>query len=149
MIRRPPISTRTDTLFPYTTLFRSLTYRVIFGSGAISKVAEELERIGKRALVLSTPEQGASASALARELGGGAVGTFTGAAMHVPVSVVDEAASMASRLGADCTVAIGGGSTIGLAKGLSLRLDLPSLVVPTTYAGSEVDRKSTRLKSSN
>src|SRR3546814_3502750 len=26
MIRRPPISTRTDTLFPYTTLFRSLSY---------------------------------------------------------------------------------------------------------------------------
>src|SRR3546814_6360556 len=26
MIRRPPISTRTDTLFPYTTLFRSLCY---------------------------------------------------------------------------------------------------------------------------
>src|SRR3546814_11392020 len=25
MIRRPPSSTRTDTLFPYTTLFRSLT----------------------------------------------------------------------------------------------------------------------------
>src|SRR3546814_17334280 len=27
MIRRPPRSTRTDTLFPYTTLFRSVTYR--------------------------------------------------------------------------------------------------------------------------
>src|SRR3546814_980815 len=27
MIRRPPISTRTDTLFPYTTLFRSLFRR--------------------------------------------------------------------------------------------------------------------------
>src|SRR3546814_18943120 len=26
MIRRPPRSTRTDTLFPYTTLFRSLDY---------------------------------------------------------------------------------------------------------------------------
>src|SRR3546814_4754256 len=26
MIRRPPRSTRTDTLFPYTTLFRSITY---------------------------------------------------------------------------------------------------------------------------
>src|SRR3546814_15452164 len=26
MIRRPPRSTRTDTLFPYTTLFRSLQY---------------------------------------------------------------------------------------------------------------------------
>src|SRR3546814_10722450 len=28
MIRRPPRSTRTDTLFPYTTLFRSLAYRL-------------------------------------------------------------------------------------------------------------------------
>src|SRR3546814_17808150 len=28
MIRRPPRSTRTDTLFPYTTLFRSLTVTV-------------------------------------------------------------------------------------------------------------------------
>src|SRR3546814_18614102 len=27
MIRRPPISTRTDTLFPYTTLFRSIEQR--------------------------------------------------------------------------------------------------------------------------
>src|SRR3546814_15670162 len=26
MIRRPPRSTRTDTLFPYTTLFRSITH---------------------------------------------------------------------------------------------------------------------------
>src|SRR3546814_7137093 len=33
MIRRPPRSTRTDTLFPYTTLFRSgREQRVIFGA---------------------------------------------------------------------------------------------------------------------
>src|SRR3546814_20970942 len=30
MIRRPPISTRTDTLFPYPTLFRS---PIVYGSG--------------------------------------------------------------------------------------------------------------------
>src|SRR3546814_13114924 len=30
MIRRPPRSTRTDTLFPYTTLFRSLRFCVFF-----------------------------------------------------------------------------------------------------------------------
>src|SRR3546814_4281703 len=30
MIRRPPRSTRTDTLFPYTTLFRSLRRCVLF-----------------------------------------------------------------------------------------------------------------------
>src|SRR3546814_9865889 len=29
MIRRPPRSTRTDTLFPYTTLFRSVLYVVL------------------------------------------------------------------------------------------------------------------------
>src|SRR3546814_10937084 len=35
MIRRPPRSTRTDTLFPYTTLFRSLAY-----DGAASFLSE-------------------------------------------------------------------------------------------------------------
>src|SRR3546814_10735390 len=30
MIRRPPRSTRTDTLFPYTTLFRSPAFRLLF-----------------------------------------------------------------------------------------------------------------------
>src|SRR3546814_4669565 len=34
MIRRPPISTRTDTLFPYTTLFRS-TFRALRKSGCL------------------------------------------------------------------------------------------------------------------
>src|SRR3546814_12109955 len=34
MIRRPPRSTRTDTLFPYTTLFRSRVQRRSRGSGA-------------------------------------------------------------------------------------------------------------------
>src|SRR3546814_1222645 len=35
MIRRPPIATRTDTLFPYTTLFRSYDIR---GAGAKRRV---------------------------------------------------------------------------------------------------------------
>src|SRR3546814_4915516 len=34
MIRRPPRSTRTDTLFPYTTLFRSLLPAAAQGGGA-------------------------------------------------------------------------------------------------------------------
>src|SRR3546814_818063 len=33
MIRRPPRSTRTDTLFPYTTLFRSLQFFNVVGTG--------------------------------------------------------------------------------------------------------------------
>src|SRR3546814_15627820 len=39
MIRRPPRSTRTDTLFPYTTLFRSR--RVLFDQHAAAGVAED------------------------------------------------------------------------------------------------------------
>src|SRR3546814_3704924 len=39
MIRRPPRSTRTDTLFPYTTLFRSATTRIAFDSFASTAVA--------------------------------------------------------------------------------------------------------------
>src|SRR3546814_11038084 len=35
MIRRPPISTRTDTLFPYTSLFRSVAVGQIVGSREI------------------------------------------------------------------------------------------------------------------
>src|SRR3546814_9095999 len=35
MIRRPPRSTRTDTLFPYTTLFRSLSHAVRADQGDV------------------------------------------------------------------------------------------------------------------
>src|SRR3546814_20516588 len=43
MIRRPPRSTRTDTLFPYTTLFRSLAE--ILGAGAIGGVALDIDAL--------------------------------------------------------------------------------------------------------
>src|SRR3546814_11863058 len=36
MLRRPPITTRTDTLFPYTTLFRSLYSGSIMVNGALA-----------------------------------------------------------------------------------------------------------------
>src|SRR3546814_14340880 len=35
MIRRPPRSTRTDTLFPYTTLFRSISADIRSGRGSV------------------------------------------------------------------------------------------------------------------
>src|SRR3546814_17336901 len=49
MLRRPPRSTRTDTLFPYTTLFRSIRapYRSFAHSSAILwKVKQAVERAG-------------------------------------------------------------------------------------------------------
>ena len=58
--------------------------------------------------------------------------------MHVPVDIVDEAGATTAESSADCLLAIGGGSTTGLAKALALRTGLPIIAVPTTYAGSEM-----------
>jgi alcohol dehydrogenase class IV len=58
--------------------------------------------------------------------------------MHTPVEVTEDALAAAKAAGADCLVALGGGSTIGLAKAIALRTDLPQIAVPTTYAGSEM-----------
>src|SRR3546814_2793035 len=46
MIRRPPRSTRTDTLFPYTTLFRSL-----INSVGLSRLAEQTQSSAQDAQV--------------------------------------------------------------------------------------------------
>src|SRR3546814_8426283 len=46
MIRRPPRSTRTDTLFPYTTLFRSRDHRIRQGRGP--RAHAELHRLQRR-----------------------------------------------------------------------------------------------------
>ncbi|MDP9045173.1 MAG: maleylacetate reductase, partial [Pseudomonadota bacterium] len=58
--------------------------------------------------------------------------------MHVPIETARAAQDEAARVDADCTVAIGGGSTTGLAKALALDSGLPIIAIPTTYAGSEM-----------
>lgn len=112
--------------------------RVVFGAGLRHSIGDELDRLGcSRALILSTPEQSNAALDIAGMLGKKAAGVFSGAAMHTPVQVTEDALVHANAVAADCYVAVGGGSTTGLGKALALRTDLPQLVVPTTYAGSE------------
>ena len=123
---------------------KSFTYnsqpgRVVFGAGSLAQLAREIEALGAtRALVLSTPEQRASAERVADLLGSRAAGVFDRAVMHVPIETAREAREVAHRLGADCAVAIGGGSTTGLGKAIALDSGLPILAIPTTYAGSEM-----------
>src|SRR3546814_19730000 len=45
MIRRPPRSTRTDTLFPYPTLFRSLGQRRHIGAVQIGDIGGDVEQM--------------------------------------------------------------------------------------------------------
>jgi len=113
--------------------------RVIFGVGALDRLQEEVKRLGaRRAIVLSTPEQRAVAEEVMRRLGDMAAGLFTEAVMHVPIETARAARDMARELGADCYVAVGGGSTTGLGKAIALETGMPILAVPTTYAGSEM-----------
>jgi len=119
-------------------VYEALPQRVVFGSGTLDAVGDEVRRLGcTRALVLSTPQQADSARDLAARLGALAAGVFTNATMHTPVDVTETAVEAVRAAGADCVVALGGGSTTGLGKAIALRTDLPQVVVPTTYAGSE------------
>lgn len=116
-----------------------LPARVIFAPDSLQQVRAEVTRLGKtRALVLSTPQQRNLAERVAGLIGDLAVGIFDQAIMHVPVETVDQAEAVCQANQVDLLVAAGGGSTIGLAKGLALRNGLPILAIPTTYAGSEM-----------
>jgi maleylacetate reductase len=120
-------------------VYQSVPSRVIFGAGCLDKLPEEIQRLGAaKALVLSTPEQHQSGLDLVARLGDRAAGLFDRAVMHVPIEIAEAAREEARRLGADCCVAVGGGSTTGLAKAIALVSTLPILAVPTTYAGSEM-----------
>jgi len=119
--------------------YTALPSRVVFGAGSVAQLPAEVEKLGaRRALVLSTPGRAASVKAVAASLGTRCAGIYDKATMHVPVEVAEDARREAQRLGADCCVAVGGGSTIGLGKAIAAASGLPVLAVPTTYSGSEM-----------
>ena len=120
-------------------VYTSHPARVVFGSGTLGQLGNELDRLGCSAsLILSTPGHADQADDLRRQLADRAAGAFSGAAMHTPVEITEQAMAVVGDCSADCIVAIGGGSTIGLGKAIALRTDLPQIAIPTTYAGSEM-----------
>jgi maleylacetate reductase len=119
--------------------YTALPGRVVFGFGTLAKVADELALIGsKRAFVVSDPHHATDAAArLMGVMGEAGVHLSTDAVMHTPADVTERVLAKLKACDADCIVGLGGGSTTGLAKALALRTDLPQIVLPTTYAGSE------------
>jgi maleylacetate reductase len=75
---------------------------------------------------------------VAASLGARAAGVYDKAAMHVPLEIAEDARRVARELQADVGITVGGGSTTGLGKAITLTSSLPILAVPTTYAGSEM-----------
>jgi len=120
-------------------VYKSAPMRVVFGTGTLRQLPDELSHIGvTRALVLATPRQKDLVASIRAMIGERFAGVFTGAVMHTPVEVTERAMETVRDLRADCLVAIGGGSTTGLGKAIALRTDLPQIVLPTSYAGSEM-----------
>lgn len=119
-------------------VYTGLPARVIFGSGTVDQLQDEVALLGvRRPLVLTTPPQAGEGEALIGRLEN-AAGLYTKAAMHTPVEVTEDALRTFRDTDADSVIAIGGGSTIGLGKAIALRTDAPQIILPTTYAGSEM-----------
>jgi len=113
--------------------------RVVFGPGSVSRLGEEIDRLGaRRALILTTPGRKGAAASILESLGGRAAGICDLAVLHVPAGLVRETVSTVDALSPDALVAVGGGSAIGLAKAVALERRLLIVAVPTTYAGSEM-----------
>lgn len=111
--------------------------RVVFGAGSAAQLPAEVERLAaKKVLMLSTPGRAEMVRAAAKALP--IAGIFDEAAMHTPLELAEKARARAAELGADCCVAVGGGSTIGFGKAIALTSGLPVIAVPTTYSGSEM-----------
>jgi alcohol dehydrogenase class IV len=120
-------------------VYEALAARVVFGSGTLARLGSELDRLNlRRALVLATPDQDKQAADIVARFPHCCVGVFAGAVMHTPVEVTARALDVVRELEPDCVVAVGGGSTTGLGKAIAVRTDLPQVVLPTTYAGSEM-----------
>lgn len=111
----------------------------------MAQVGEEIVKLDKcKALVITTSSWSKQGQHVADIITGttGANGplkaiVFSGAVMHTPVMVTEEAIKLVEKGAIDCLIAIGGGSSIGLSKAISYRTDLCQIVIPTTYAGSE------------
>ena len=123
---------------PSSFLYTAHPARIVFGPGSLEQINDEVRQLGcSHALVLSTPSRRKEAEHLSRRLGMLSAGVFSEAAMHTPVDVTERAMLAYARTGADCVIALGGGSTVGLGKAIAYRNDAPQIAIATTYAGSE------------
>ena len=123
-------------------MIRDFTYagrpaHIVFGEGAQVGHGSTSSAAAAR-WCFRRPHQAAEAKTLAARLGGTRCRRLH-RRRHAHAGRGDRGGLAAAReRGADCVVSLGGGSTTGLGKAIALRTDLPQIVVPTTYAGSEV-----------
>ncbi|RFA07902.1 maleylacetate reductase [Subtercola boreus] len=115
----------------------TLAQRVLFGAGlAGTHLRDEISRLGARRVMLVCTAGQAERSGAALH-GLDIALRWEDAPQHVPVERAEAARAAAAANDIDLIVAVGGGSTIGMAKAVALTTGLPIVAVPTTFAGSE------------
>jgi maleylacetate reductase len=117
-------------------VYDALPGRIVFGVGSVEHLGEEVDRLGARRVLAIAGKR--AIDGLVGRLGGRWAASFTDVQQHVPVEAAARAVAAAAEAGADCLVAMGGGSATGMAKAVTLERQVPIVAVPTTYAGSEV-----------
>jgi alcohol dehydrogenase class IV len=142
--------------------FRYTTYaqEIVFGSGALAQLGEAIGVYNwQRLMLCASPSlrKNGTIAKLENILGDRLVVTFEDVSPHVQASQVAEVLHLADTNQIDAVIGVGGGSSIGMAKAVSLKLEarrrevevaqarypteqplIPSVAIPTTYAGSEM-----------
>jgi alcohol dehydrogenase class IV len=119
--------------------YEALPARVRFGNGALGVLADEVALLKcRRALLINGLSNAATAERVARDIGPSHIQTIDVRRQHVPATLATEALVVARRQRVDCLIALGGGSSVGVAKAVARTTTLPIVAVPTTYAGSEM-----------
>lgn len=130
----------------------TLPQRVLFGAGkAAAYVAQEVQRLGaEKVMVIAGEFEAEMARSVTSQIK--VTVWHHEVVMHVPMEVAQRARQVATENSIDLLVSVGGGSTTGTAKAVSMTTGIPSIAVATTYAGSEAtdvwglteqDRKTT------
>ena len=113
--------------------------RVVFGPGRLATLSQELDRAGLgNVMLLTTQSRADERQRVVGLLGDRLAGTYTGAKLHVPVSVIADAHKTLAECQPQALLSFGGGSAIGLGKALAFDTKLPLAAIPTTYSGSEM-----------
>jgi alcohol dehydrogenase class IV len=140
--------------------YTSAAQEVIFGAGSLATLGEAVAGFGwQRLLLCTSPSQRRNGTVTQIEtlLAGRLAATFDAVMPHVQERQAAQVLRLAETVEADAVIGLGGGSPIGMAKAVSMRLEakrtgvevagarypteqplLPTIAVPTTYAGSEM-----------
>jgi len=110
-----------------------------WGAGSLGQLTAVCESAGaRRVMAVAGASMDTVAGRLPSLLGKRYIGRWSDTAAHVPARQASLAVGSARETHADCVLAIGGGSAIGMAKIVALALRVPLIAVPTTFSGSEM-----------